>query len=84
VKGAGICGIELSIVLRVALGDVDDQDAFRARLVDQLDRAFEHAGFREVIGELAVPRPVRRHEISLEVDQQDGGLFRLDAFRHRR
>jgi hypothetical protein len=65
---------------------VDDQNAFGARLADQLNDAVEHPGLGIMFGELAVPSAVRRDEIGLEVDQQDGGLFRLDAlsgWRHR-
>src|SRR5262245_36878973 len=63
---------------------MDDEYAFGARLADQLDDTLEHTGLLVVLRELAVPRAVGRDEIGLEVDQQDGGLFRLNAFCRRR
>ncbi len=84
VEAAGIGGIELAIVRAVALGDVHNQHALGARLVHQLDRTLEHAGLGEMVLELAVPSAVGRHEIRLEVDQQDRGLLRFQGLRHRR
>jgi len=81
---AGIGSIELAIVRGVTLGDVHDEDAFGPRLADELDDTVKHAGLLVVFGELAVPGAVGRDEIGLEVDQQDGSLVRLDAFRDRR
>jgi uncharacterized protein (DUF2236 family) len=63
---------------------MDDEHAFGARLADQLDDTLEHACLLVVLRELAVPGALGRDEIGLEVDQQDGGLFRLDALRGRR
>src|SRR6516162_5469069 len=80
VEHAGIGRIELAIVRGVALGDVHDENAFGPRLAHKLDDTVEHAGLLVVFGELAVPGAVRRNEIGLEVDQQDGGLVCLDAF----
>src|SRR4051794_37436217 len=83
-KSTWIRRIELTIVRRIALGDVDDQSALGPGLADQFHHAFEHAGLGEVLSEFLVPGPVRRNEISLKVDQKDGSLFGLDAFRRRR
>src|SRR5260221_6086882 len=84
VEHARIGSIELAIVRGVALGDVHDENTFAPRLADELDDTVEHARLLVVFGELAVPGAVRRDEIGLEVDQQDGGLVRLDAFGNRR
>jgi hypothetical protein len=80
VKAAGIRRIELAIVRRVALGDMNDQNAFGPGLADQLDRAFKHPGLRECWANFWYQAPSARRN-SPEVDQKDGSLFRLDAFR---
>ena len=84
VKHSGIGGIELAIIGTVALGDMDNEHAFGARLADEFDNTLEHAGLRVVLRELAVPSALGRDEIGLEVDQQDRRLFRLDALRRWR
>ena len=82
-KKAGIRGVELTKVRGVALGDVDDQNALCTGLADQLDDPIEHFRLCVVLGKLAVPRPVRRDKVGLEINQQDGSLLSLDAFRDR-
>src|SRR4051794_28252098 len=79
-KSAWIRRIELTIVRRIALGDVDDQSALGPGLADQFHHAFEHAGLGEVLSEFLVPGPVTRNEISLKVDQKDGSLSALMLF----
>jgi hypothetical protein len=77
---ARIGPVELAIVLRVTLGDVDHPHALHARRLHQLDRALEHS--RLVIDrfEAGVPGAFRVDEIRLEIDQDDRGFLGFKRF----
>ena len=79
-EGAGIGPVKLAVVLRVALGDVHHQHAFRARRLHQLDRAVEHSRFVVDRLEAVVPGAFRVGEVRLEVDQDDRGLLGPERF----